>query len=123
MRRLPFIHFGDRMDDWREGLFLFDRGYPFLNCRLMGGLHLIEFRSIICHLPPPQLAGELRRPGGFAKDTTPFSEFLWADFLRRRVKRDTVEADFKHALEKALELAKDEQASYLPGWCGPVFEE
>ena len=29
------------------------------------------------------LAGALRRAGGFAKDTTPFSEFLWADFLRR----------------------------------------
>jgi hypothetical protein len=39
------------------------------------------------------LAGELRRSGGLAKDTTPFSEFLWADFLRRRVKRQTVEAD------------------------------
>jgi hypothetical protein len=48
---------------------------------------------------------------------------LWADFLRRRVKRETVEADFKHALEKALKLAKDEQASYLPGWCGPVLDD
>ena len=33
--------------------------------------------------PFRSLAGELRRAGGFAKDTTPFSEFLWADFLRR----------------------------------------
>jgi hypothetical protein len=31
--------------------------------------------------PFRSLAGELRRAGGFAKDTTPFSEFLWADFL------------------------------------------
>ena len=30
--------------------------------------------------PFRSLAGELRRAGGFAKDTTPFSEFLWADF-------------------------------------------
>jgi hypothetical protein len=37
--------------------------------------------------PFRSLAGELRRAGGFAKDTTPFSEFLWTDFLRRRVKR------------------------------------
>ena len=36
--------------------------------------------------PYRSLAGELRRAGGFAKDTTPFSEFLWADFLRRKVK-------------------------------------
>ena len=73
--------------------------------------------------PFRSLAGELRRAGGFAKDTTPFSEFLWADFLRRRVKRETVEVHFNHALEKALELAKGEEASYLPGWCGPVSED
>jgi hypothetical protein len=33
------------------------------------------------------LAGELRRSGGFAKDTMSYSEFLWADFLRRRIMR------------------------------------
>lgn len=70
--------------------------------------------------PFRSLAGELRRMGGFAKDTTPFSEFLWADFLRRRLKRKAVEADFDGALEKALKLAKSGEADYLPGWCGPV---
>jgi hypothetical protein len=69
--------------------------------------------------PFRSLAGELRRAGGFAKDTTPFSEFLWADFLRRRLKRKNVESDFAHAMEKAMELAKSEDAVYLPGWCGP----
>jgi len=73
--------------------------------------------------PFRSLAGELRRAGGFAKDTTPFSEFLWADFLRRRVKRRTVEGDFERAVEKALELAKSMDADYLPGWCGPAPEE
>jgi hypothetical protein len=34
--------------------------------------------------PFRSLAGELRRAGGFAKDTTPFSEFLWADFCAAR---------------------------------------
>jgi len=43
--------------------------------------------------PFRSLAGELRRAGGFAKDTTPFSEFLWADFFRRKIKRKAVEAD------------------------------
>ena len=70
--------------------------------------------------PFRSLAGELRRVGGFAKDTTPFSEFLWADFLRRQLKRKAVEADFDGALEKALKLAKSGDADYLPGWCGPV---
>ena len=48
--------------------------------------------------PFRSLAGELRRAGGFAKDTTPFSEFLWADFLRRRIKRKPVEHNFAAAL-------------------------
>jgi hypothetical protein len=73
--------------------------------------------------PFRSLAGELRRAGGFAKDTTPFSEFLWADFLRRRIKRKAVEADFAHSLEKALQLAKSKEANYLPGWCGPAPED
>jgi hypothetical protein len=73
--------------------------------------------------PFRSLAGELRRTGGFAKDTTPFSEFLWADFLRRRIKRKLVEGDFDHALEVALDLAKGRDGDYLPGWCGPVAED
>jgi len=73
--------------------------------------------------PYRSLAGELRRAGGFAKDTTPFSEFLWADFFRDRIKRKTIENDFAHAMEKALQLAKSTEANYLPGWCGPVPEE
>jgi len=70
--------------------------------------------------PFRSLAGELRRAGGFAKDTVPFSEFLWADFLRRRMKRRAVEADFDVALRQALEFSKSGDADYLPGWCGVV---
>ena len=73
--------------------------------------------------PFRSLAGELRRVGGFAKDTTPFSEFLWADFLRRRMKRKAVERDFDGAIEEALQLAKSTDAGYLPGWCGPAPED
>jgi hypothetical protein len=73
--------------------------------------------------PFRSLAGELRRMGGFAKDTTPFSEFIWADFLRRRMKRKFIEKDFNSALEQALELAKSVEADYLPGWCGPSPED
>jgi hypothetical protein len=73
--------------------------------------------------PFRSIAGELRRAGGFAKDTTPFSEFLWADFLRRRIKRKLVDNDFTQAMEKALQLAKSVDANYLPGWCGPVPED
>ncbi|THD45455.1 MAG: chromosome partitioning protein ParB [Bradyrhizobium sp.] len=69
--------------------------------------------------PYRSLAGELRSAGGFAKDTTPFSEFLWADFLRPRIKAKELRKDFDTALEHATTLAKTEDASYLPGWCAP----
>ncbi|MBN8983641.1 MAG: chromosome partitioning protein ParB [Rhizobiales bacterium] len=72
--------------------------------------------------PFRSLAGELRRAGGFAKDTTPFSEFLWADFFRRRLSRKSVAGDFEKAVEKALGLARGSEAVYLPGWCGPVSD-
>lgn len=72
--------------------------------------------------PFRSLAGELRRAGGYAKDTTPFAEFLWADFLRRCMKPKAVEKDFTAALQNALEFAKSEEAGYLPGWCGKVKE-
>jgi len=88
--------------------------------------HFKDLPKLISELkddPFRSLAGELRRAGGFAKDTTPFSEFLWADFLRRQMPRKSVEQDFGRAVEKALELAKSKQAVYLPGWSGPHAEE
>jgi hypothetical protein len=72
--------------------------------------------------PFRSLAGELRRAGGFSKDTTPFSEFLWADFLRRKMSRKSVEENFSKSMEKALAFAKSRDAVYLPGWCGPASD-
>jgi len=69
--------------------------------------------------PFRSVAGELRRQGGYAKDTTPYAEFLWADYLRRRIAAKAVGADWDKALAKALKLAKAPEAQHLPGWCGP----
>jgi len=69
--------------------------------------------------PYRSLAGEVRRAGGYAKEATPFSEFLWADFLRRRIKAKLLDKDFERAVAEALELAHCKEAQYLPGWCGP----
>ena len=69
--------------------------------------------------PYRSLAGELRHAGGYAKDMTPFSEFLWADFLRGRIKPRTIVDSFDDALARALALAKSKDAAFLPGWCGP----
>jgi hypothetical protein len=82
--------------------------------RRIAGLKDDPFRS---------LAGELRRIGGFAKDTTPFSEFLWADFLRRRIDRAMAKSQFAKALKQAMKLAKSQEAHYLPGWCGPIVAD
>jgi hypothetical protein len=68
--------------------------------------------------PFRSLVGELIRAGGCAKSSAPFFEFLWADFLRRRIKPPLVEKDFATALVKAMDLAKGPDARSLPGWCG-----
>ena len=68
--------------------------------------------------PYRSLAGELIRAGGCAKNSVPFSEFLWADFLRRRIKLSLVSTDFGGALVQALELARGTEAKSLPGWSG-----
>ena len=63
-------------------------------------------------------AGALIREGGCAKSGRPFSEFLWADFLRRRIDGDLAVQDFDKAAAKALKLARSEDAKSLPGWAG-----
>jgi hypothetical protein len=68
--------------------------------------------------PFRSLVGELIRAGGCAKNPAPFFEFLWADFLRRRIKSQLVEKDFGTALVKAMDLAKSADAKSLPGWSG-----
>jgi len=68
--------------------------------------------------PYRSLAGEVREAGGYAKDLTPFAEFLWADFFRRRVDIKPGKAINEDVITKALVLAHSPKADYLPGWCG-----
>lgn len=68
--------------------------------------------------PFRSLAGALIRAGGCAKSNKPFSEFLWADYLRHRIDAQVVAADYEEAVGKALRLAKSDDAKSLPGWCG-----
>jgi hypothetical protein len=81
--------------------------------------------SVVGLLDDPfrSLAGALRRAGGFAKESTPFNEFLWADFLRRRITKQSLDENFKSALTQALHLAESDDAQYLPGWCGAQSED
>jgi hypothetical protein len=65
--------------------------------------------------PWRSLAGEVRRAGGYAKADAPFSEFRWADFLRRRMAGKVAK---RRSLAFALELAHSREAEHLPGWSG-----
>ena len=68
--------------------------------------------------PYRSLAGDVRHAGGFPKDSTPFAEFLWADFFRRRITKSALKRDPNTALEKAMDLCHSPQAAHLPGWTG-----
>lgn len=68
--------------------------------------------------PYRSLAGMVRENGGFAKDITPFSEFIWADYFRRRIPAGGLAKDFDASLATAMALARAKDASFMPGWCG-----
>jgi hypothetical protein len=68
--------------------------------------------------PYRSLAGFVRVSGGYAKTDAPFAEFQWADYFRNRIDKELVTKKFDKALSKAMKLAKDEDASNLPGYLG-----
>lgn len=68
--------------------------------------------------PFRSLAGAVREAGGYAKETMPFSEFIWADYFRRRIKRSRVENHYDKSIAAAVSLARSRDASFMPGWCG-----
>jgi hypothetical protein len=68
--------------------------------------------------PYRSLAAAVRRAGGYAKDLAPFSEFLWADYFRRRVPAKLLADSPKAALTQALDLCHGPEAEHLPGWSG-----
>ena len=69
--------------------------------------------------PYRSLAAAVRIAGGFPKDQTPFAEFLWADFFRRRVPAALLRSDPDSALSAAMQVVHDKAAMHLPGWSGP----
>jgi hypothetical protein len=68
--------------------------------------------------PYRSLAGFVRAAGGYAKDTEPFAEFLWADFFRSRVGRARIVRSMPKAVDDGVGLARSADASFLPGWTG-----
>jgi hypothetical protein len=77
--------------------------------------------------PYRSLAGSVRTAGGYAKDTHPYAEFLWADFFRPLVSVAEIQPTRRGHLEpgivaRAVTLAGGEAARYLPGWAGPIAD-
>jgi hypothetical protein len=70
--------------------------------------------------PHRSLAGFLRMAGGYAKDTSPFAEFLWADYLRPHISNAQIAKSMDVAVREATGLAKSPMARYLPGWSGVI---
>jgi len=68
--------------------------------------------------PYRSLAGLVRTSGGYAKDTAPFSEFLWADFFRPRIKVALIKRSLEQAVAEGVGLARSAAANFLPGWTG-----
>lgn len=81
-----------------------------------------EIPKSIDHLkddPFRSLAGAVRTAGGYAKETTPFMEFIWADYFRRAFRARDIRKSWDQTLKEALELAHQHDAHFMPGWCGP----
>jgi len=66
--------------------------------------------------PYRSLAWAARESGGFDKITVPFSEFRWANYLRKKVSLDLVQNKFPTAVKKAVKICKHKSASHLPGF-------
>ncbi len=69
--------------------------------------------------PFRSLASALRRSGAYAKTDGPYSEFGWADHLRRHLTAEQVRRDFPAALRAAQALARAPAVRSLPGALGP----
>ena len=97
--------------DYRQWVHPYDAKGRKRPCRALqkkvSGLRNDSYRS---------LAAAVRMAGGVEKEQTPFAEFLWADFFRRRIPAKLLKTDPNAALTDALQIAHDNAAKHLPGW-------
>lgn len=67
--------------------------------------------------PYRSIAGVVRKQGGYQKVTKPFTEFVWAEYFRKRLDLPNISRDFPDDIvNSALKLAKLPEASKLPGF-------
>ncbi len=65
--------------------------------------------------PFRSLAGAVRAAGGFIKSQIPFSEFVWANFFRTRLKFKNSRHGLERVLPEAMDLAFNAETANLPG--------
>lgn len=78
--------------------------------------------------PYRSLAGEVRKAGGYAKDSAPYTEFLWADYFRPQFRRTDLRGAGGQGLPQsvvvqAVAMARSPKAQFLPGWSGVAAPE
>ncbi len=65
------------------------------------------------------LVSVAQKAGAVASELPSLAQFLWADYFRKNISSKELRMGAAQAaVVKALELAKLQQASYLPGWSG-----
>jgi hypothetical protein len=112
LSQLPMAMFWKRMeaDGW---LHPFDRqGRRIAPSRLPRRLDGLR------HDPYRDLARSVREAGGYAKTSTPFAEFRWADYFRDRITERRMTKDYDAAVERAVALSAHRDARHLPGFTG-----
>ncbi|WP_258187811.1 ParB/Srx family N-terminal domain-containing protein [Trinickia symbiotica] len=101
--------------------------------RKHGWLHLFDERGQRCELealpnsldgmqddPYHSLAALARRAGAYRKPKRAYISFVWANYMRDRVKIDSdTPGAFSLALLEAMRVAREENAADLPGYIGP----
>jgi hypothetical protein len=73
--------------------------------------------------PYRSLAGFVRLEGGFQKTTTPYAEFVWADFYRKQIPEKMLSNAFDKAVRLAMKLASTPDAAGLPGYVAKTAEK
>jgi hypothetical protein len=70
--------------------------------------------------PYRSLASAVRDGGGFAKASTPFAEFEWADYFRSSgISKADIQDNFKKSVKEGSRIARKREACALPGYKGP----
>lgn len=89
------------------------------DCQGRGPLDPEELPKQVTELaddPYRALAWEVRKRGGYAKNSATFSEFRWANYFRTRIPLGSGESGFEQAVEAALKISHAPEAQALPGF-------